>query len=376
MKIAFHSNQLSERGCELALFDYCRFSKRLLGHQPVVFYGRHAPGNVDQVIHRFASEFELVDYQDFAEVDRQIEAQSIDLFYAIKGGEIDGIYSRRVPSMIHAVFAQSPFEVHGSSYAFISEWLAWKCSASFLPAVPFMVHPAAEPDPVSVRLKLGIPLSATVFAGYGGAASFDLDFVRQAVIPEILRRRPDAHFLFMNFAQFMDHPRVHFLPRSTDQRFKENFVAASDAMLHARRQGESFGMACAEFSAQAKPIFAYRYTPDRHPQFILRDAIRLYSNSGDLIDQLLAFDRCEQSSPRVSAYLEHYSPDAVMDLFDRHLIYPAVRAGAMGVNLTVMTQPWRRPLSPMLRGFFWYAQILLRRCQRLQRLVIRWNSGG
>lgn len=371
MRIAFHVNQLSERGCELALFDYCFYSRSLLGHQPVVFYGKHSSLNDSSVIHRFSEHFDLVAYDHFSQVDEGIKALNLDLFYAIKGGEVDGVYSRCVPSMIHAVFAQSPFEIHGSSYAFISEWLARKCSASLLPAVPFIVHKPHCLDPTSLRHQLGIPAWATVFAGYGGAASFDLGFVRDRVIPEVLAARDNIHFMFMNFQPFMDHPRVHFLAKSTDILFKQNFVAAADAMLHARRQGESFGLACAEFSAQGKRIFSYRHTPDRHPQFLLGDAIRLYGDASELVAQLLAFDREQPPHPGVRAYVERYSPDRVMEAFDRYLIHPAVRGGGLMVACTVLTQPLRRPLSPLICGFFWHLQIVLRRVHRLLRWRVR-----
>jgi len=369
MRIAFHINQLSERGCELALFDYCIYSQSLLGHQPIVFYEKHSPRNDASVIRRFSDKFELVAYEHFSQVDEQITAKKLDLFYAIKGGEVDGIYSRRVPSMMHAVFAQSPLEIHGSSYAFISEWLAWKCTASLLPAVPFIVRPPRFEDPVSLRCELGIPLSATVFAGYGGSDSFNLEFVREHVIPQVLEVRDDVYFLFMNFTPFIQHPRVHFLPKTIDISAKERFVAAADAMLHARRQGESFGLACAEFSAQGKAIFSYRYTPDRHPQFLLGDAIHLYSSASDLVHQLRAFRRELPPPDGVRAYAERYSPEVVMELFDRYLIQPAVRAGGIGTALTVLTQPMRRPLSPLFRGCLWHLQIVLRRTERLLRMA-------
>ena len=365
MKIGFHANQLSERGCELALYDYCKFSRLFLGFEPVVFYGKNNPANDLSVIRRFEEEFDVFAYDHFSTVDDQISKRSIDLFYAIKGGEVDHIYSKRVPTMVHAVFAQSPLEVHGSAYAFISEWLSRKCSACLIPAVPFIVHQACSPDPLALRVALGIPRSATVFACYGGSGSFDLSFVSQISMPAVLSKRPDVHFLFMNIRPFINHPRVHFLPRSTDLRYKESFVAASDAMLHARRQGESFGLACAEFSAQSKPIFAYRFTPDRHPQFILRDAIQLYSGPDDLLSKLLAFSRDSIPPVGVDAYLRRYSPEIVMEAFDRHLIQPSIKIGGFGVILTVFTQPLRRPLSPVARSFFWQLQILLRRASRL-----------
>ncbi|MBM5794368.1 MAG: hypothetical protein FJ057_10650, partial [Cyanobacteria bacterium K_DeepCast_0m_m1_088] len=174
LRIAFHANQLSERGCEVALYDYCLFNEQLLGNHSVVFYPRHAPGNDASIIDRFRQSFDLVAYDHFSQVDQQIQAMQLDLFYAIKGGEIDGLVSRAVPSMVHAVFAQSPFEIHGSAYAFISEWLALKCSAGLVPAVPFMVHPPIQPVDGGLRHRLGIPEQALVLGSYGGRSSFDV----------------------------------------------------------------------------------------------------------------------------------------------------------------------------------------------------------
>ncbi len=58
-----------------------------------------------------------------------------------------------------------------------------------------------------------------------------------------------------------------------------------------------------------------------------------------------------------------------MELFDRYLIQPAVRAGGIGTALTVLTQPMRRPLSPLFRGCLWHLQIVLRRTERLLRMA-------
>lgn len=112
--------------------------------------------------------------------------------------------------MIHAVFAQTPLELHGCSYAFVSEWLSRKCSLSLVPAVPHIVHPPSHVDPMSLRALLGIPDHATVFSCYGGANSFDIGFVRDQVIPSVLELRDDIYFAFMNFGCFIDHPRVFF----------------------------------------------------------------------------------------------------------------------------------------------------------------------
>jgi len=366
LRIAFHANQLSERGGEVALYDYCHYNEALLGNRSVVFFPRQAASNDASVVERFAQSFELVAYDHFAQVDVCIQAMNLDLFYAIKGGEIDGIVSRTVPSMIHAVFAQSPFEIHGSAYAFVSEWLSRKCSVGLVPAVPHVVHAPPLGLLAPLRLELGIPEGAVVLGGYGGSGSFDLDFVRDCVIPEALARRQDLYFVFMNFSPFIRHSRVFFLERSTDPVVKHALIAACDAMLHARRQGESFGLACAEFSAQGKPVFTYGLSPDRHHLHALGSSAVVYRDGAQLLRQLLAFQPA--SAPLVEAEgYRKYTPEHVMERFDRHLIHPALSRGAMGLRLTLATLPWRRSFSPLLRDLFWHIQIAARRLGKLAR---------
>ena len=366
--IAFHTNQLSERGAEIALYDYCLYNQQLLGNRSVVFYPRHAIGNDTSVVSRFARSFELVAYDHFAEVDDRILAMNLDLFYAIKGGNIDGVISKAVPSMIHAVFAQSPFEIHGSAYAFVSEWLALKCSAGLVPAVPHVVHAPCEVLAGDLRHSLDIPPRAVVLGSYGGRGSFDLVFVREQVIPKALEQRSDLHFLFMNYDPFIDHPRVHFLPKSTDPAGKQAFVAACDAMLHARRQGESFGLACAEFSAQHKTILTYGDSPDRNHLYVLGSSALVYRTPDQLLRMLLNFHPDAVGPGPVDGYLR-YTPERVMDLFERHLIYPALQRGGLGVRLTLATLPLRSSFSPMFCHAFWHLQILRRRLGKLMRFV-------
>ena len=372
LRIAFHANQLSERGGEVALYDYCHYNEALLGNRSVVFYPRQATSNDASVVARFAQSFELVAYDHFAEVDRSIQAMQLDLFYAIKGGEIDGIVSRVVPSMVHAVFAQSPFEIHGSAYAFVSEWLSSKCSAGLVPAVPHVVQAPPLGLLPNLRVELGIPEGAVVLGGYGGSQSFDLDFVRDRVIPEALARRQDVYFVFMNFRPFIHHPRVFFLERSTDSVVKHSLIAACDAMLHARRQGESFGLACAEFSMQGKPVFTYGLSPDRHHLKVLGRSAVVYRDGAQLLQQLLGFQPGSLSLAEAEGYRK-YTPEHVMELFDRHLIHPALHRGAMGLRISLATLPWRRPFSPLLRGLFWQLQIAVRRLGKLVR--IDWTAG-
>lgn len=352
------------------MHDYCYYSQLLLGHQPFVFYPRHAKANDLSVIERFGARFPLIAYDHFEQVDAQLERLGIDLFYVIKGGELDALVSRSVPTLVHAVFAQSPLEIHGSSYAFVSEWLSRKCSAGLVPAVPHVVANPGLTSVADLRDQLGIPPHALVIGSYGGSSSFDIAFVRDQVIPRVLEQRQDCYFLFMNYDAFIAHPRALFLQRSIDVLFKQAFVRACDAMLHARRQGESFGLACAEFSVQNKPIFSYAHTPDRHHHYVLGSAASLYRNAEHLEELLLGFEPSRLPALDYGAY-RRYTPDMVMEAFDRHLIQPALARGAWSVGFTTATLPLRRPLSPLARGLFWHLQIMARRLGRLARWLKR-----
>ncbi len=323
-RIVFQSNQLSVRGTEVALYDYACYSQSLLGNQSLIAYQVNHPANDHSVIDKFASKFELIPYESMIDLDRKIHLKKCDLLYSIKAGEPDQIISKVVPTMVHAVFPQKPEMVHGSSYAFVSNWLSRVFSNNVIPAVPHMVVlPSVEND---LRTALNIPRDVTVFGCHGGANSFDIEFVKQAVSDSAVSRK-DFYFVFMNIEKFISHPRVIFLPPSADLELKVRFINTCDAMLHARKLGESFGLACAEFSIRNKPIFTYSKSPQRHHIDVLGNKAFLYSGHKSLLKKLLEFDRLDCQSRSWDCYSEKFSPTNVMRLFDQHLIQVATRNG-------------------------------------------------
>ena len=158
--IAFHSNQLSLQGTEVALYDYAHFSETLLGHRSVVVYDQSSPHNHPAALQKFANRFTVLGYTQRSELDGLLTRHDVDMLYAIKSGKRDGLISQVVPTMVHAVFPTSLSQVHGSAYAYISEWLSWHCSHQRVPCVPHIVHlPAVSGD---LRDTLGIPADALV----------------------------------------------------------------------------------------------------------------------------------------------------------------------------------------------------------------------
>jgi len=323
MKIAFHSNQLCERGTEVALFDYAHYAEHILGHKSYILHPADSPVSLPAVVKKFSERFETITYAGNADLERTLMFLGADIVYMIKGGEKDPSLVKKIPTMIHAVFPQPLKEVHGSSYAFVSEWLSRSCSNYKIPAVPHIVNLlAADGD---LREQLHIPMDATVIGSYGGKDSIDIPFVTKIAIPEALKKRTDLFFLFLNITPFIDHPRCIFLPGTTSLREKKIFINTTDAMLHARLRGESFGLACAEFSISNRPVVTYLYSPERHHIHVLRSKGLYYWDKDSLVRILISLNRDYQRLGKWDCYSNRYSPKRVMAQFKRHLIDPAFK---------------------------------------------------
>ncbi len=323
-RIVFQSNQLSVRGTEIALYDYAYYNEAMLGNSSIIAYQANHPLNDQSVIDKFSKKFQLVAYDDIESLDQSIDKSKADLMYAIKAGQPDGVVSSVVPTMVHAVFPQEMSMAHGSSYAFVSSWLSKVCSNSVIPSVPHMVTLPSIDD--NLRKKLGIPSEATVFGCYGGYSSFDILFA-QKVVRDVIEERGDIYFLFMNIQPFCQHPRIFFLPGSADLEYKVKFINTCDAMLHARKLGESFGLACAEFSVRNKPVFTYAKSLQRHHLNVLGEKAFVYEGYKSLRKALLDFDRIHSATQNWDCYTEKFSPERVMQLFNRYLIQVAEKNG-------------------------------------------------
>jgi hypothetical protein len=84
-------------------------------------------------------------------------------------------------------------------------------------------------------------------------------------------------------------------------------------MLWGRSEGETFGLAIAEFSIKNKPVFCTAVGDLAHIELLGEKAI-LYTTSGDLGKKLLAFNREEARQKDWNAYRD-FSPEKVMDIF-------------------------------------------------------------
>ena len=312
MKILFHSNHLGIRGTEVALFDYAYFNRTILGNDSVIAYDSSRRENDASVIGKFETHFPLYPYSDFGEFDRIVEKSGCERAYLIKGGMRDGKVSKLVPSLVHAVFGVPREEVHGTVFAFVSEWLAGFASHGALPYVPHIVDLPRRDD--DLREDLNIAKAALVIGSYGGEDCFNVPFVPQAVY-DALQRRSDLTFLFMNYPRFVAHERAIFLPGNPDAEFKVRFINSCDAMIHAQSLGESFGLACGEFSSRNRPVITFGGSFGRSHIEILGEKALIYGNKQDLDRIFLGISKTFIEGRNWDCYSERFAPAPVMEKF-------------------------------------------------------------
>ncbi len=339
MKVAFHCPLVDERGVSQAIFSYAHHNERLLGNRSLVI----TRGGVkeDQLLQRFHERFEVFTYTSVEEIEPYLVDQRVDLFYVLTHGNLRKVpvyLPSRCRTAVHCVFRSCT--PSGDVYACISETVNRRSGTSF-PVVPHIVEsPAGDDD---LRAELGIPAEALVVGRHGGLETFNLSFVHP-VVERVLGKRPDIYFVFLNTKQFRPpHPRIIHLPRAVGVR-KWAFVNSCDAMIHARRDGETFGLSIGEFSRSNKPVMTwamprgwshtcFRLTravaglfssemrlPRRQPAAhleILGDKALIYHSGRDLERMLLALDRGRLRSGDWDAHSARYSPEPVMEQFAR-----------------------------------------------------------
>ena len=328
--IAFWTNQVCERGTEVALFDYADFAERCLGMTswillpfPPIFEGCAA-----KFKRRFGER--VVELRSFASAVAFMSTRRISQLYVIKEGtrfvpDVEKEVPPPMRALVHCVFhADHP---HGDVYAKISPCVR---GVAGVPVVPHIVR-RGERDGPDLRRELGIPPGATVIGRHGGFDTFDVDFAARAVI-DVARRRCDRsfYFLFMNTLPVGEPmPNILHLERSSDTEYIGRFIRTCDAMLHARHGGETFGLAIAEFSSHGRPVFTSRVHDDDGTGSFHLDTLGsgegaekrralFYSSYDDLVALLMGFDR-DAYPPNEglwNAYRD-YEPAKVMEVFER-----------------------------------------------------------
>ena len=298
MKIAFHSNQLGIRGTEVAMYDYALGNRDILKNESIII----ADSNADlTTLDKFQSQFEVYLYNDFSEVEQIVESEGVDAVYFIKAGFNDHKIVTNAKNLIHTVFSYN--EPHGDKYAYVSKWLSDKVSNGELPYVPHMVNLPKH----SLDWRSRLNLEGKVVVGWYGGDNFEIEFAKQAVV-DVASSRQDIVFLFVNCTPFTDMPNVYFLESIYDLQEKVSFINTCNAMLHARKRGETFGLTVAEASTLGKPVITYYNSPERSHIDTLGDKGIYYTNYEELYIILLNLTSQEKG---YNCYSE-FTPEKVM----------------------------------------------------------------
>lgn len=318
MNIALHSNILSERGACVALYDYAYYCREHLNLNPIIYYNLNCD-NLESSVNHFRSQFEVIGYEQFSEVQNSIDRKAINYFYAIKYGNPDGVLVNGAKNLVHSVFSHDVNLRHGEVYAVVSEWQSIK-SGGQIPFVPHMLNlPECETD---LREYLKIPKDAVVIGRHGAYETFNINFVVDVIL-KTLQKRKDIWFLFLNTEKKIDHDRCIYMDKIIDQKEKVKFINTCDAMIHARDYGETFGLAVLEFAAKNKQIISYdeEVIQNVHPLggrnhflFLGNNCFR-YQNENQLGYLLSNITR---KNPFDTSYLvDKFSPCNVMNIFSK-----------------------------------------------------------
>lgn len=318
VKIAFHDNQLCERGTTVSLYDYAYYNKHYLGNESIILYNpNHTIKSVDSVIEKFKKQFKVYTYTNWnTEANKILKEECCDMLYMQKAGDWDGKMAdpKICKTIIHCVFNTN--RPHGHVYGRISNCFGdnkW-------PVVNYMVNlPDVEGD---MRKELGIPETATVFGRIGGMDQFNISTVHKA-IDKLTDENPNVYFFLVNTEKFCKEKKniIHY-GKIIDLKKKVKFINSCDAMIHARKMGETFGAAVSEFSIKNKPIITCKGFDNAHLD-ILKDKVIIYNsnNMEEIYNIFKNFDRDESKNKDWNAYSD-YSPEKVMDTFNEIFIKP------------------------------------------------------
>jgi hypothetical protein len=159
----------------------------------------------------------------------------------------------------------------------------------------------------------------------------------------------------MNMDPFAQHERLIFLPGNSDLHYKVQFINTCDGMLHARGIGESFGLACGEFSIKGKPVITYALSPQRSHIEILGDKAILYKGKKDLAEIFSNFNRQIQHEKNWDAYAENFSPKIIMrqfnDVFIKGTNHSEIQISAID-RIAIQKYRFMRKLRNLQKKFY------------------------
>jgi hypothetical protein len=321
--IAFFIRNFSERGTEISTYKYAHYNETLLNNKSyIICFTPEKQSSVGFLPVRhsykiFKDRFTVLEINDIKDIASLIDAYSLEFFYTQTHGTKD-IYRfedtsiwKNCKTIKHCIF--DTLYQESDIYISISNHLNKRFKTN-IPVLPYIVEMPTCNE--SLRNELNIPKSAIVIGRHGGEDTFNLREAHTA-IRYIVNYDDDVYFVFLNTNVFYIHPRIIYLPCSTDEYYKAKFINTCDAMIHARSNGETFGLAIAEFSCMNKPIITCKAGDLEHIE-ILGDKAIIYDSDDSLIKIFKDIRTIVCRRTDWNAY-KQFSPEMVMQEFQRIL---------------------------------------------------------
>lgn len=303
INIAFYIDELNYRGVANSTYLFALNNKKILKNRSIIFYNKQNHRNKKDVLKKFKKQFTSIGITKFKEIDLYKDKHKLDFIYTQKSGNKDSWVSSEIKTLIHAVYPQKFYQIHGYNFAYISEWLSKKFSNDKIPFIPLITE--VKKNALNLRKKLKINKNDLVLGCHGGDSSFDIKFA-QFAISNIVKERKDIIFLFLNINKFCNHPRIIFLKGTTDENFKKKFINSCDAMIYGRSLGESFGLACAEFAINSRDIISYKFNRHQSHKFnIPKKNFLEYKSYNTLYKILLNYNRKKSKSSYQTKYRKY-----------------------------------------------------------------------
>ena len=320
INIGFFVRHFTERGTEVAIYDYAKYNEEILGNKSyIICFTEKKQKELNMPLTRisfpkFKNRFEVIEIDDICDMKELRNKKKLTHFYTLTHGGED-IYDfnnkdiwNKCKTIKHCVFNTKTQE--SDCYIGISDYLN-KYHNTNIQVVPHIIHfPTNSID--NLRKKLNIPENAIVLGRHGGNTTFNIKYVHEC-IKEILIDREDIYFLFLNTDKFYEHKQIIYLEKTTDENEKQKFINTCDAMIHARSEGETFGAAVAEFSISNKPVITCNCGDLEHIKILKNKGI-IYNNKEELNRIFHNIENIIKSRSDWNAYRE-YTPEKVMKIF-------------------------------------------------------------
>lgn len=317
--ICFVLGNLTCRGTTVATLDYARFNKKILNNESIIAFssslleGEEEVNTIkkNDIIKRMEAEFDIIVYDSDENLVEELNKRNCEYIYLQKAGFIDEHIFTGKKLLVHGVF--NYYQPHGYKYVYVSEWLAEIASNKECGWVPHIVD-LPKSSTKNYREYLNIPKDKIVIGRHGGYDQFDIGFVHN-VINYIVNNDDDFIFVFVNTRPFINHPNVLFLDSIIDTQDKTNFILSCDAMIHARSDGESFGLAICEFLFHNKPTISFAGGRDKNNVILLDQYGLLYNTEYELLQNIFKL-KFGKYTHQYSDIVKEFTPEKVMDKFN------------------------------------------------------------